>query len=88
MQEVASEIGKMQKMASEDSEYARSGFGDWENAKNGVGGCGICKKWLRRLGKWRRKKLHSSYSEYAIHSARHLSAFRLFHPLFVFFCGT
>ena len=27
----------MQKMASEDSEYAMSGFGDSENAKNGVG---------------------------------------------------
>ena len=41
MQEVASEIRKMQKMASEDAEHARSGFGDSEYAKNGVGRNGL-----------------------------------------------
>ena len=43
------EIRKMQKMSSEDSEYAENVLGDSEYAENVLGGFGTYRKWLRRF---------------------------------------
>ena len=59
-------IRNMQKMSSEDSEYAENVPGDSEYAENVLGGFGTCLKWLRRLGKcrkWRRKASTVIYRE-------------------------
>ena len=59
-------IRNMQKMSSEDSEYAENVPGDSEYAENVLGGFGTCRKWLRRLGKcrkWRRKASTVIYRE-------------------------